>query len=134
MSTLVWLRHDLRLRDQPAFHFAAARGEPVIPVFILEPVGPWAPGAASRAFLHDALEALGRDLEALGSRLILRRGAPAEVLQVLAAECNATALVFNRRVEPAGRVIDGQVESRLSSRLEVRIFNGSLRFNPAPGF
>lgn len=131
MSTLVWLRGDLRLNDQPALQFAVARGQPVIPVFVLEPAAPWSPGAASRVWLHDALAALGQAFEARGSRLLLGVGPPEVVLAELAAATGATALSFNARVEPAGRACDARVERALGARLTVRVFNGSLLLDPA---
>ncbi len=33
---IVWLRRDLRLADQAAFHAAAQSGAPVIPVYVLD--------------------------------------------------------------------------------------------------
>jgi deoxyribodipyrimidine photo-lyase len=73
---------DLRLADNPALHAAAARG-PLIPVFIWDPHAddPWPPGAASRWWLHHSLRSLQSDLATRGSRLILRRGPRARVLQ-----------------------------------------------------
>jgi len=130
VSTLVWLRHDLRLADQPAFDFAVRRGEPVIPVFVLEPPGPWTPGGASRVFLHDSLAALAAALAARGSQLVLRAGAPQAVLAALIRETGATALAFNRRYEPAGRSVDGALFEALRTQLEIKVFNGSLLSNP----
>lgn len=126
----MWLRHDLRLADQPAFDFASRRGGPVIPVFILEPPGPWAPGGASRVWLHDSLAALGAELAACGSQLVLRAGAPQAVLAALIEEAGATALAFNRRYEPAGRAVDVSVYEALRGRLEVRVCNGTLLCDP----
>jgi deoxyribodipyrimidine photo-lyase len=63
MSTgLVWLRRDLRLADHPAFAAACAAHESVLPVYIHAPQeeGSWAPGAASRWWLHRTLAALRR--------------------------------------------------------------------------
>ena len=74
---LVWLRRDLRLADQPAFHAAAAGGAaaggaPVVPVYVLddEGAGSRALGGASRWWLHHSLTALDKDLRSVGSRLI----------------------------------------------------------------
>jgi deoxyribodipyrimidine photo-lyase len=51
--TLLWLRQDLRLQDQPALIAAAGEG-PVIPVYVLDDVAPgaWAIGGAQRWWLH----------------------------------------------------------------------------------
>ena len=64
-TSLVWLRHDLRLADQPALHAALKRGGSVIPVFIWAPAEEraWPPGGASRWWLHQSLIAMAADLE-----------------------------------------------------------------------
>ena len=56
-ATIIWFRKDLRLQDNPAVRAAARRGAPVIAVFIQsdEEDGAWAPGGASRWWLHHAL-------------------------------------------------------------------------------
>ncbi|HWA63740.1 MAG TPA: deoxyribodipyrimidine photo-lyase, partial [Caulobacteraceae bacterium] len=103
MSTpvIVWFRKDLRLADNPALAAAAASGAPVIPLFILgDGDGVRAPGGASRWWLHGSLAALDRSLAALGSRLVLRRGRPAEILPALAAETGARRLHWNRLYDP----------------------------------
>ena len=75
MTTLLWLRLDLRLADHPALQAAIERGGTVIPVFLWAPdeEGDWAPGAASRWWLHQSLTQLQHDLRAVSSQLILRK-------------------------------------------------------------
>src|SRR5579862_3519997 len=102
MSTLLWFRLDLRLEDNPALEAALEAGAPVVPVYLWCPreEGAWAPGAASRWWLHESLERLAEALERCGSRLIVRAGDQAEVtLRELARECGATRLYWNRRYE-----------------------------------
>ncbi len=74
-ATLVWFRHDLRLHDRPELLAAAALG-PVVPVYVHAPDedGDWAPGAASRYWLHRALQDVSEQLRARGSRLIRAGG------------------------------------------------------------
>ncbi|WP_040848613.1 deoxyribodipyrimidine photo-lyase, partial [Nitrospirillum viridazoti] len=57
---IVWFRQDLRLADNPALGHAAQSGRSVVPVYILDDhtPGPWAPGGASRWWLHHSLAAL----------------------------------------------------------------------------
>ena len=102
-GTIVWFRQDLRLQDNPALHAAVATGAPVIPVYIWSPEeeGEWAPGAASRWWLHHSLTALTQQLDRRGSRLILARGHALGVLQKLVAKTGATAVHWNKRYEPA---------------------------------
>jgi deoxyribodipyrimidine photo-lyase len=131
-TTLVWLRLDLRLQDNPALAAAARRG-PVIPVFIWAPdeEAPWEPGAASRWWLHESLRRLGTELAGHGSRLVLRRGPTAPALRELAVEAGATTVVWNRRYEPVVVARDAQVERELrEGGLAAESFNGSLLAEP----
>ena len=83
---LLWFRQDLRLDDHAALLAAAATDRPVLPVFVLEDVGDWRWGGASRWWLHRSLAALDADLRRLGVPLVLRRGDPRRVLPELAAD------------------------------------------------
>jgi len=98
---LLWLRQDLRLHDQPAL-IAAAKAGPVIPVYVLDDDGPgaWRIGGAQRWWLHHSLSRLAEALEAMGSRLILRRGPAAEILGSLLAETGAKAVHAIHHYEP----------------------------------
>ncbi|HEU4326954.1 MAG TPA: deoxyribodipyrimidine photo-lyase [Roseiflexaceae bacterium] len=120
-----WFRRDLRLRDNPALD-AALRGAGgrVVPLFVLDDallggrVGP-----ARLAFLRDTLCALDADLRARGSRLILRRGPPADVLSALVEETGATGLHFNRDYTPFARARDAQMRAALAGRVALADFN-----------
>ena len=113
--TIVWLRRDLRLADQAALAAAAAEG-PVVPVYILDDETPKhrKMGGASRWWLHHSLDALGKALDAKGSRLILRAGKSVEVLGALAQELGATRVHALHHYEPwwrnAERAIDEQLD------------------------
>jgi deoxyribodipyrimidine photo-lyase len=85
---LLWLRRELRLADNPALEAALATGRPVLPVFVLDEDSPgaWAPGGASRWWLHHSLAELAAELAARGAPLVLRRGRFEEVIPRLVAE------------------------------------------------
>ncbi|MAO54793.1 MAG: deoxyribodipyrimidine photolyase [Rhodospirillaceae bacterium] len=130
---LVWFRRDLRVGDNPALAAAASSGRPIVPVFILDDETPGlrAPGGASRWWLHGALAALAADLDAAGSRLILRRGAADRVLDELIAETGATAVHWNRLYDAGGISRDTEIKSSLKDRgIAAESFNGSLLFEP----
>lgn len=129
-SVIVWFRQDLRLADHPALSAAVATGMPVIPLFIWDADGEWAPGAAQRYWLHQSLCALQGSLAAAGSRLIVRRGDSAAVLHELARSTGARAVYWNRRYEPAGIACDTRIKATLDAVCEVRSFNGRLLFEP----
>ncbi len=115
---IVWLRRDLRLADQAAFH-AAAQAGPVIPVFILddETPGSHAMGGASRWWLHHALEALEKDLARHHSRLVLRRGKVTDVLPKLVEETGAEAVHAVRHYEPWWRKAQGELKDQVPLKL-----------------
>ena len=130
---LVWFRFDLRLDDNPALAAAAARGGPLIPVFIWAPEeeGDWPQGAASRWWLHRSLRSLDAAIRGRGGRLILRRGPSMDALRALIQECGAGAVYWNRRYEPAVRERDGRVEKALLSEgTRVETHNAALLFEP----
>ena len=125
---IVWLRRDLRLADQPAFHAAAAAG-PVIPVYVLddETAKHRKLGGASRWWLHHSLAALDRDLRRLGSRLILRRGKCEDVLPAIAAETGAREVHALRHHEPWWR----NAERAVGKALDLHLHDGNYLTTPA---
>ncbi|KAB7624069.1 cryptochrome/photolyase family protein [Alkalilimnicola sp. S0819] len=114
---LVWLRRDLRLTDNPALNAAARRG-PVLPVYIhaLAEEAPWAPGAASRWWLHHSLAALTEALAARGLPLVLRQGPSLQTLQALVRETGARELHWNRLYEPAIIARDKTIKAALRAQ------------------
>ena len=57
MTSILWLRRDLRRRDLPALQAAASAG-PVLPLFVIDPQLWSSGGAARRAWLAATLLAL----------------------------------------------------------------------------
>lgn len=130
---LVWFRRDLRIHDHAALSAAVATGGPVLPVFVLDDdaAGDWRAGGASRWWLHFSLEALGRSLEALGGRLILRRGRTADVLSEIARETGAAGVYCSRAYEPWAAALEAQVRARLSaSEVTLKRYAGALLHDP----
>lgn len=132
-SSIVWLRSDLRLADNPALHAAVERGKPIIPLFIWAPAeeGEWRLGAASCWWLHHSLADLDRELRGLGSRLVVRSGQSFEILRDIARLTGASAIFWNRRYEPACVARDRQVAAQLDATgLHNVSLNASLLFEP----
>jgi deoxyribodipyrimidine photo-lyase len=123
-TAILWFRQDLRLHDLPALAAALDAAETVLPVYVLDEASPgdWAPGGASRWWLHGSLAALSGELERRGSRLLLRRGEAARVLPALANEAGAASIHASRAHEPFWRKADeaiGQALQRDGRRLEL---------------
>ena len=131
--TIVWFRNDLRLSDNTAIAEAIDIGAPVLPVYIYdsEAYGAWKPGEASNWWLHHALQSLGRSLESLGGKLVLRQGDSLQVLKDVVAESGAKRLYWNRRYEGSQRELDARIKRYfLDAGLEVKSFNSTLLNEP----
>ncbi|HEY0639400.1 MAG TPA: deoxyribodipyrimidine photo-lyase, partial [Pseudonocardiaceae bacterium] len=76
-TAVVWLRRDLRVADQPTFLAAADVADRALALFVLDEALLGPAGAPRRAFLFGCLRELD---SALGGRLLVVRGAPAEVV------------------------------------------------------
>jgi deoxyribodipyrimidine photo-lyase len=126
----VWFRQDLRLTDNPALHTAHQTGQPIIPLYILDDVNAKdrAMGAASRVWLHHALENLNTDLK---DRLILKHGDATTIIPDLIKETGASAVYWNRCYEPWRIDRDKNIKANLENQdIDVQSFNGSLLWEP----
>lgn len=106
-----WFRRDLRLLDNTALNAAAIDGAQVVPVYVLsdwQRSHGWT-GAARQQFLCGCLESLERNLETLGSRLILRTGRADMEIEKLLRETQASAVYFSRDYDPFGREMEKKV-------------------------
>ncbi|HBO33632.1 MAG TPA: deoxyribodipyrimidine photo-lyase [Anaerolineaceae bacterium] len=129
MKTVIWwIRRDLRLADNQALAEALRQANTVIPVFILDPklwssefVGP-----ARLGFLLDGLRALDASLRERGSRLILRKGDPLEVLRALCQESLAEGIFAEEDYSPYAR----QRDEKIALSLPLNLVPGVTIFPP----
>jgi deoxyribodipyrimidine photo-lyase len=121
-AALWWVRRDHRLADNQALAAALAQAELVIPVFVLDPVLLASPDAGDKrvAFMLGSLRQLDSDLNARGSRLIVRRGDPAEELSVLARQTRAQAVFAEEDPWPYAR----QREARVAQAVPLYLAGG----------
>lgn len=129
MTTIYWVRRDLRLSDNPALVAACAHGA-VVPVFICDEVVD-GHGAAPKWRLGLGVEAFADALDAAGSKLILRRGDALPTLRAVIGDTGATAVHWNRLYDPDSRKRDEAVKSALKDDgIEAVSHNGHVLFEP----
>ncbi len=115
MRALVWLRSDLRLRDNAALDWAAQNADQLTPVFVLDErlVRSENTSPARMAYLLDSLERLANELAEREQRLCVRRGDPVDEIVGLFEEARAEVLVFHRDTSPYAVARDAEVARRI---------------------
>ena len=140
MTTLIWLRDDLRLADHPALTAAcsAAHG-PVVALWIHETRrtdednnrhGPRPLGAATRWWYHRSLQQLAPRLADLGIPLVFARGDAADVMRRVVDTLQPSVVHWTRRYAPAACRLDAAIKQELKSRTDVHSHPGSLLAEP----
>ena len=132
-TAIAWFRRDLRLTDNPALAAACERAERVVALYVHAPGedGEWAPGGASRWWLHHSLASLVAALRARGGHLCLRTGDSLETLLAVARETNAGGVYWNRLYEPAAVARDTHIKAALrDAGIECESFNAALLHEP----
>lgn len=119
MINIFWFRRDLRLHDNAGLYQALQSGVPVLPLFIFDSdildVLPSRQDARVE-FIHTALTGMQRELEALGSTLLVRHGKPEAVWQAILQEYPVQAVFTNRDYEPYAIRRDQRVQALLAER------------------
>ncbi|MBU0500961.1 MAG: DNA photolyase family protein [Gammaproteobacteria bacterium] len=129
-SVILLFRRDLRLADNPALTAALSAGHCIIPAYVQDPAR-FGEGAAGRWWLHHSLIALDRDLQRLGSRLILRQGDLLAELLSLVKESGAFAVYLNTVPEPGPGRWEEEIRVSLHGLgLALKSFASSLLNSP----
>jgi deoxyribodipyrimidine photo-lyase len=127
-TAIWWIRRDLRLTDNQALSAALARADRVVPVFILDPALLASPylSPTRLAFLLDGLRQLQTDLQARGSRLIVRQGSPGDELTALRSESDADLIFAEEDFSPYARRRD----ARVAQSLPLQLTGGLVVYHP----
>ncbi len=125
MSSIWWIRRDLRLGDNLTFQ-KALENPPVLPVYILDPL--LINNAPDRRlnFLYQNLQSLDQELQARGSNLVIRTGKPVEVLKNLMEETGASFIYAEEDFTPYARVRSVLI----GSCLPLKLIQGQLGLHP----
>ncbi len=114
MTSVMWFRRDLRLRDHPALRAAASNG-PVLGLFVLDPTLWRTAGPARRAWLAASLRSLD---ESMDGRLCVRLGKPATRVPEAAREVSADQVHVTNDSNPYSVARDRAVVDALPEGVE----------------
>ena len=118
MTSVLWLRRDLRIHDHPALEAARENADHLVPMFCFDDRllhGRHASGPRTQ-FLLECLADLDQSLRARGSALVVRHGPPEIEIPKLAAETKADAVHFSGDVSAFARARDDRVAEALEAK------------------
>lgn len=123
---IFWFRQDLRLCDLPGLKAAEDSGAPILACYFLDDQSPanWAPGGASRWWLHHSLVSLDAALRKRGGHLLVRRGNAAQELPALVREVGASDVFCSEHFEPWNRALQDSLAQTLDQT------NAALHIHP----
>lgn len=126
---VVLIREDCRLHDNPALYDAAQNHPWVVPLYVHDDgdPSPWPVRGAGLWWRHESLRTFDHSLSRLGSRIIYRRGVYIEQVLDVLLETGATALHFNRQLEPWHHDRDLTLEAAATEiKIEVKSFKAMV--------
>ena len=113
---IFWFRRDLRLHDNAGLYHALKDGKPVLPIFIFDTdiLDELEDKADRRVdFIHQALEAMQKQLIKMGSTLEVMKGKPIDIFRQLLKDYEVAAVFTNHDYEPYARSRDAEIASFL---------------------
>ncbi|KAK9790587.1 hypothetical protein WJX73_008051 [Symbiochloris irregularis] len=131
--SLLWFRKGLRLHDNPALLEAAKDVEHLFPVFCIDPhFYEKQPIGVNRInFLFESLADLHESLSARGSRLLVLRGDPKQILPQVWKDWGVTKLCYEQDTEPYALERDNEIgELAKKAKVEVKTFLSHTLYDP----
>lgn len=128
MTSVWWVRRDIRLADNGALRSAAAHG-PVVPLFVWEDNLLAGAGDVRRAFLFEALNSLDNSV---GRALIYRNGPAVQAVPEFCRLVGADTVHITEDFAPWGRARDAEVEKALAA-VGVRLVRADTPYVIRPG-
>ncbi|WP_445452101.1 cryptochrome/photolyase family protein [Flavobacterium sp. 25HG05S-40] len=109
--TIFWFRRDLRLYDNTGLFHALNSGDEVLPIFIFdESILAQLPKDDARVtFIHQQLENIQLQLQAIGKSLAVFHGNPLDVFKQLIKENQVQSVYTNHDYEPYARKRDLEI-------------------------
>jgi deoxyribodipyrimidine photo-lyase len=111
MTSIWWIRRDLRLTDNLALHSALQTGS-VIPTFVVDPAFE-SQSTRRKNFLYAGLNELDKELRKRNSYLVILKGKPVEALRKLFDETKSEAIYAEEDFTPYARKRDAFIKKIL---------------------
>lgn len=112
--SIFWFRRDLRLNDNCGLYNALKESETVLPIFIFDKdiLDKLEDRKDRRVdFIHSSVLELKRELETLGSSLLVEHGTPQQVYESLFSKYTIKAIYTNHDYEPYAQLRDDEIKA-----------------------
>lgn len=119
MISIHWFRRDLRLQDNAALYHALKSGTPVLCLFIFDTqiLNKLTDKSDARvSFIHQEIERLKKELEVLGSSLLIKFGEPLTIWKEVIKEYEIKDVFTNHDYEPYAISRDNEIKTFLNSQ------------------
>lgn len=129
---LFWFRRDLRLQDNAGLYHALKSGYPVLPIFIfdseiLEKLDNKKDKRVE--FIYSAIVNIKKELESMGSSLLILHGNPIDVYKQIIADYTIQAVYTNHDYEPYAIKRDKDVHDLLATnKITLHTFKDQVIF------
>lgn len=117
--SIFWFRRDLRLHDNHGLYEALKANENVLPIFIFDSaILERLEDKYDRRvdYIHQALQAIQHQLNAIGSSLLVLKGTPTDVFQLLCKDYSINTVYTNHDYEPYALERDDAIKNFLAAK------------------
>ncbi len=130
---LFWYRKDLRVNDNKALTNAFNLSKAITSIYIFDEEYPYDFSSESRSwFLSESLKELQIKWGEAGSRLIIQKGSPIDLIPYIAKKINAKYIFWNKAIEPYEIQRDEEIKANLTnSNIKITDLWDHLLINPS---
>ncbi len=126
-NTLVWLRNDLRMKDNPLFDYVIKNKRRILPVFVIDSNNNLGP--SSKWWLYKSIKSLSNSMN---DNLLVLDGETEVIIKQLIKDYRIEEILWGRRYNPEDVAIDRDIQKFAKNQsVEVKIFETSLLANPS---
>ena len=126
-NTLVWLRNDLRMKDNPLFDYVIKNKRRILPVFVIDSNNNLGP--SSKWWLYKSIKSLSNSMN---NNLLVLDGETEVIIKQLIKDYRIEEILWGRRYNPEDVAIDRDIQKFAKNQsVEVKIFETSLLTNPS---
>jgi len=136
MTTIYWLRNDLRLHDNEALLQALETKQALLMVYIFDPrqfanlkIGFRKTGYLRYKFLSETLLDLRKNIEQLGGKLMILKGKPEEVMADLVEKIKADQLFFQKEIASEEVSVEIALEEKISKNCSLHSVWGKTLYH-----